>query len=207
MKSILIHPAYFPSIAQMVAVAQAESLVYEIYDNYQKQTYRNRSYIAHSNGKLLLSVPVKHDKNGKRQKMKDIEVENDFPWQSHHWKSIQTAYRTSPFFEFYEDDLEELFLKPVTSLLNHNLRIHEILNELLGITSHISFSESYEKNPSITDYRQMINVKKEPNYKLNPYTQVLEENHGFLSNLSVLDLLFNEGPNSLNYLESQNIFK
>jgi len=207
MNSILIHPAYFPSIAQMVVIAKAKEIVFEVCDNYQKQTYRNRSYIAHSNGKLLLSVPVKHDKKGNRQKMKDVETENDFAWQSHHWKSIQTAYRTSPFFEYYEDDLDLLFSKPVTSLLRHNLEIQKILFDLMGISTKTSFTEAYEVQPQhITDYRFLINVKKEPKYTLLPYTQVLAANHDFLSNLSVLDLLFNEGPNTLSYLENQALF-
>ena len=101
MKKILLHPAYFPSIIQMIAVTQAEHVVLEIEDNYQKQTYRNRTYIAHTNGKLLLNIPIRHVKNGNRQKTKNVIIENDFPWQSHHWKSIQTAYKTSPFFEYY----------------------------------------------------------------------------------------------------------
>ena len=110
---ILLHPTYFPSIVQMVAMAQADKIVFEVEDNYQKQTYRNRAYIAHSNGKLTLNVPIKHSKNGGRQKTKEVHVENSFPWQSQHWKSLQTAYRTSPFFEFYEDDLAPLFQEPV----------------------------------------------------------------------------------------------
>jgi len=80
MKKILLYPTYFPSIEQMAAIAQAENAVFEIQDNYQKQTYRNRAYIAHSNGKLLLNVPIKHNKMGQRQKTKDVLVENDFPW-------------------------------------------------------------------------------------------------------------------------------
>ena len=190
----------------MTAIAQAKEVIFETHDNYQKQTYRNRAYIAHSNGKLLLSVPVKHAKDGSRQKMAEVEVENEFPWQAHHWKSIQSAYRTSPFFEFYEDDLKELFTKPVTCLLEHNVRIHEILCDLLGLTVATSYTRSYEKNSKHIDLRNLINVKKEPKYPLQPYIQVLEENHGFLPNLSVLDLLFNEGTNALNYLESQEIF-
>ena len=76
MKTILLHPSYFPSIEQMAAVAQAESVVFEVEDNYQKQTYRNRTFIAHSNGKLLLNIPIKHNKTGKRKKTKDVIVGN-----------------------------------------------------------------------------------------------------------------------------------
>ena len=190
----------------MVVVCQANEVVLEVHDNYQKQTYRNRTYIAHNNGELLLNIPIKHDKDGLRQKMKDVLVENNFPWHSHHWKSIQTAYRTSPFFEFYEDELEPLFKTPVGSLLNFNLQIFELLCELIGVTVAVSQTETYNTQPDYRDLRSLIEVKNRKEFQLEPYTQVLEAHHGFLPNLSVLDLLFNEGPNTLNYLEQQRIF-
>lgn len=205
MKSNLLHPSYFPSIEQMVAVVQAASIVWEIEDNYQKQTYRNRTYIAHSNGLLLLNVPIQHNKDGKRQKTKEVIVENAFPWQEQHWKSLQSAYRTSPFFEFYEDDLEPLFTEPVENLMAHNLRIYDTLSELIGIEVETSKSLAYETNPEIKDLRYLINSKRKSDFQAEPYTQVFQENHGFLPNLSVLDLLFNEGPNALGYLERQNL--
>ena len=205
MSKILIHPAYFPTVLQMVAVAQSKDVVLEVHGNYQKQTYRNRSYIAHNNGKLLLNIPIKHRKDGIRQKMQSVLIENDFPWQSHHWKSIQTAYRTSPFFEYYEDDLQPLFTKSAHSLLELNLQIFDFLCELLDLSVKVSKTETYEITPEIKDLRQLIEVKTNKGYCFDPYTQVLQAHHGFLSNLSVLDLIFNEGPASLNYLESQKI--
>lgn len=203
--NIILHPTYFPSIASMAAIAQAGELVFETEDNYQKQTYRNRAYIAHCNGKLLLNVPVKHSMTGERQKTKNVRVENDFPWQAQHWKSLQSAYRTSPFFEYYEDDLEPLFKIPVTNLLEHNLHIFELLAGLLGLEVNISKTEVFQPHPElgeIRDFRYLVDVKKEKNNTFKPYNQVFEANHGFLPNLSILDLLFNEGPNTLNYLES-----
>lgn len=201
MKKILIYPTYFPCIEQMAAIAQAENVVFEVQDNYQKQTYRNRAYIAHSNGKLLLNVPIKHNKMGQRQKTKDVLVENDFPWQEQHWKSLQSAYRTSPFFEYYEDDLEPLFKNTVTGLLAHNLRIFALLSELIGIEAEISKTQTYKTEPEIPDLRFLVNAKRVSSFEAEPYTQVLEVNHGFLPNLSVLDLLFNQGPNAISYLE------
>lgn len=205
MKKILLYPTYFPSIEQMAAIAQAENVVFEVQDNYQKQTYRNRAYIAHSNGKLLLNVPIKHNKMGQRQKTKDVLVENDFPWQEQHWKSLQSAYRTSPFFEYYEDDLEPLFKDAVTGLLAHNLKIFELLSELIGIEAEISKTQTYKTHPEIRDLRFLVNAKRVSSFEAEPYTQVLEANHGFLPNLSVLDLLFNEGPNALGYLKSASL--
>jgi len=202
---ILIHPAYFPNIAHMAAVVQADGVVFEIEDNYQKQTYRNRAYIAHANGRLSLNIPIKHSHNGARQATKTVEIDNSFPWQSQHWKSLQTAYRTSPFFEYYEDEIHPLFDEPANELLAFNLKIYETLCELIGIDSNFELSKEYFKNPDQKDLRQFINAKKEPLYNFQPYSQVLQEHHGFLPNLSVLDLLFNEGPNTLSYLENQKL--
>lgn len=190
----------------MVAVAKAQEVIFEIQDNYQKQTYRNRAYIAHSNGKLLLNVPIKHTKDGSRQKTKDVLVENDFLWQSHHWKSLQSAYRTSPFFEFYEDDLEPLFTNRVTHLMRHNLDIFKILIDLIGIDITTTYTETFQKESAEIDGRFLVEAKKEKDYGFDRYTQVLGEQHGFLKNLSVLDLLFNEGPNTLSFLQSQKLF-
>ncbi|RDK87248.1 WbqC family protein [Marinirhabdus gelatinilytica] len=205
MESILLHPTYFPSIEQMAAIAQAKNVVFEAQDNYQKQTYRNRCYIAHTNGTLLLNIPIKHSKGGNRQKTKEVVVENAFPWQKEHWRSIQNAYRTSPFFEFYEDELHPFFTQKVEKLMDFNLSIFTVLTELIGIESQPTLTESYEKEPNIGDFRFLVDAKTTPKTTLDRYTQVLEAQHGWLPHLSVLDLLFNEGPNTLNYLESQNI--
>ncbi len=205
---ILIHPSYFPSIAQMAFIAQADEVVFEVCDNYQKQSYRNRAYIAHTNGRLLLNVPIKHNKNTERQKTKTVQTENDFPWQQQHWKSLQSAYRTSPFFEYYEDDFEFLFTRKVTSLLEHNLLVFDTLCELIGLEIEVSKTETFVLEPKIDDFRFLIDAKIPIHFSLEPYTQVFETNHnGFIENLSVLDLLFNEGPNSLHYLELQAIKK
>ncbi len=205
MQTILLQPTYFPSIAQMVAVAQANAVAFEVHDNYQKQTYRTRAYIAHANGRLLLNVPIKHSKTGQRQKTRQVEPEDSFPWQSQHWKSLQTAYRTSPFFEFYEDDLRPLFYRKATNLLNHHLEIFEVVCELIGIEVEPETTSEYFENPSQLDLRYLADAKNEPTFNLDPYTQVLQDHHGFLPNLSVIDLLFNEGPNALSYLERQKL--
>jgi len=205
MKEILLLPTYLPSIVQMVAVAQAEKVVFEADDNYQKQTYRNRAYIAHSNGRLLLNIPIKHTKDGQRQKTRNIALENSFPWQKEHWKSLQTAYRTSPYFEYYEDDLSPVFGKKATSLFQYNKEIFELFYELLGLETPFEWTTEYLKNPPQKDLRYLAQAKKEPEYHLDTYTQVLEAHHGFLPNLSIVDLLCNEGPNALAYLESQKI--
>ncbi len=205
MKTILLHPTYFPSIEQMAYMAKADKVMWEFQDNYQKQTYRNRAYIAHSNGKLLLNIPIQH-KRGERQKTKDVLAVAEFPWQSQHFKSLQIAYRTSPYFEFYEDDIEALLLKPVNNIAEHNLHIISVLNDLIGLDFESSKTNNYEQEPEgVVDLRFLVDAKRKSDFVPTPYIQVLEDAHGFLPNLSVLDLLFNEGPNTLNYLEQQTL--
>ena len=205
MNQILLHPTYFPSIVQMAAIVQADEVVFEIHDNYQKQTYRNRAYIATSTGKLLLNIPIKHSKDGTRLSYNDVQTEDSFPWQSQHWKSLQTAYRTSPYFEFYEDELEPLFTSEAIHLMAHNFDVFDLLCELLGLEISYTKSTEYFREPVQKDLRPLANVKQETTIELTSYTQVFGSNHGFLSNLSILDLLFNEGPNALDYLESQTL--
>jgi len=205
MDSVLLHPSYFPNVAQMAAAAQAVEVVFETHDNYQKQTYRNRTIIAHAQGDLPLNVPVKHTQKGGREKTSEVAVETNFDWQSQHLKSLQTAYQTSPFYEFYIDELAVIFTRPVSHLMEHNLFVYEILKELIGISSEVSFTTEYHRTPEQIDFRPFINARKGEIFKFEPYIQVFAEKHGFLSNLSILDLLFNEGPNTLAYLEKQKL--
>lgn len=199
--SVLIHPGYFPSITQMAVVAQADTIVFEAHDNYQKQTYRNRAYISTTQGILLLNVPILHSKD-KRQRYSEIKADSTYPWQSQHWKSLQTAYRTSPYFEYYEDEIVHLFKEPVSSLFEHNVNIHKELCELLGIDTPHYFTEEYIKEPtSITDARSSINAKGDLGITFPKYIQVFSDRNDFFPNLSILDLLFSEGPNAISYLE------
>ena len=108
--NIIIHPTYFPSISHYIAMLQADLVTLEMEDNFQKQTNRNRMYIYSPNGVQLLNIPVKHSID-KHQKYKDVRIENDFGWQKNHFKSLEAAYRTSPFFEYFEDDFRPLFEK------------------------------------------------------------------------------------------------
>ncbi len=208
LNTVLLHPMYFGSVAQFVAIAQAESVVFENEDNYQKQTYRNRTYIYGANGRLLLTVPIKHTgKKGGRQLYKDIRIENSFLWQSLHWKSLETAYRTSPFFEYYEDEFVHLFEKRREFLLDFNYECMQGVLDCLQLDISFTKTAVFDKEPKeTTDLRGLVIAKKEASYDLESYIQVFSEKYGFLSNLSILDLLFNEGTNALTYLEKQNIF-
>jgi hypothetical protein len=110
--NILIHPTYFPSVSHFVAMAQAETITFEMEDNFQKQTNRNRMYIYSPNGIQLLNIPVKHSADTRHQKTKDIKIESAFDWQKQHFKSLEAAYRSSPFFEYFEDDILPIFEHP-----------------------------------------------------------------------------------------------
>jgi len=203
--NILLHPTYFPSIAQFVAIAKAERLTFEKHDNFQKQTYRNRTYIYGANGKLQLSVPIIHS-HKERQLYKDVKISNTEKWQLIHWKSLEAAYRTSPYFEFYEDEFKPLFEEKSKFIFDHNIKCFQLITDCLQLELTPNFTDIFEKEPeNISDYRYLANARQEKNSDFQPYTQVFNKKHGYLNNLSILDLIFNEGTNALTYLEAQDL--
>jgi len=202
--NILIHPTYFPSISHYIAMIQADSVTFEMEDNFQKQTNRNRMYIYSPNGIQLLNVPVKHSIN-KHQKYKDVRIENDFGWQKNHFKSLEAAYRTSPFFEYFEDDFRPLFEKKQEFLMDLNLELFELINLSLGIKIEAQKTTEYFHDVTeYIDFRSLVNGKKDTT-QIEEYTQVFDDKHGFLNNLSILDLLFNEGRYAVDYLRNQQL--
>ena len=197
----LLYPTYFPNIASYIVMAQSQTLVFEICDSYQKQTYRNRCYIYGANGKLSLNIPVNFSQKN-RKKTEEIRIDNTSKWQSIHWKSIESAYKTSPFFEFYEDEFTKLFSSPKNFLLDFNLECIAVMNSCLGFHPVISKSDQFLKTTSESDYRFLVNARKESKIDTTAYIQVFQDKHGFINNLSILDLLFNEGPNAISYLKN-----
>ncbi|WP_188620618.1 WbqC family protein [Flavobacterium suaedae] len=201
---ILLHPTYFPSISHFVAMVQAEKITFEVEDNFQKQTNRNRMYIYSPNGIQLLNIPVKHSK-GERQKFKDTKIEWAFDWQKQHFKSLEAAYRTSPFFEYFEDDIRPIFEKKHTFMMDLNFEILDIVAECLGTSISFDKTEEYfHEVENMKDYRFLTNGKKDTS-EFDAYTQVFNDKHGYLNNLSILDLLFNEGRYALDYLKEQKL--
>jgi len=201
---VLVQPTYFSTIAQYVAIAKSNQIIFEVEDNFQKQTYRNRCYINTANGKQLLNVPIQH-KKGIKQKTKDVKIDYKDNWQKQHLKSLKTAYSSSPFFEFYIDDLLPLFEKKYTYLLDLNIESHLLIMDALQLNIPLKKSENYIIKTEYLDLRHLAIDKNKTTYNLERYIQVFEQNNGFISNLSILDLLFMEGPNALNYLENQNL--
>lgn len=182
-------------------------VVWEAHDNFQKQTYRNRCYICTDKGKHMLNIPIQHvgGEEG-RQKYADVCMDNSYGWKKIHWRTLETAYRTSPFFEFYEDDIKPIFEGEEDSLFDFNMKTIEIISGCLGIEIPKEKTTTYELQPSeVRDLRFLVNAKNEKDFGLEPYPQVFEERHGFIANLSILDLLFNEGTQALDYLKSQSI--
>lgn len=185
-------------------MVNADSVTFEMEDNFQKQTNRNRMYIYSANGIQLLNIPVKHSTE-KHQKYKDIRIENDFKWQKNHFKSLEASYRTSPFFEYFEDDFRPLFEKKKTFLLDFNLEVFELVNSSLGIDLKAKeTTEYFHETTDFKDFRSLINGKKDTT-QIEEYIQVFNQKYGFINNLSIIDLLFNEGRNAVKYLKNQKI--
>jgi hypothetical protein len=204
MNAVLCLPGYFPSISQYVAMLSATDLWLEMGDHFQKQTHRNRMLIYSPNGKQLLYVPIKHNQ-GVRQMTKDVRIENAFGWQKNHFKSLEAAYRSSPYFEYFEDDIQKIFEKKYDFLMDLNLEIFEIVNDCLGVSLTYQTTTEFQKIVvDKVDARTLIDRKKDLN-TIETYHQVFEDKHGFLNNLSILDLLFNEGRHSIAYLKRQEI--
>ena len=204
--NILLHPTYFPSISHFSAMVQSENITFEIEDNFQKQTNRNRTYIYSPNGIQLLNIPVKHSKES-HQKTKNIKIETDFDWQKQHFKSLEAGYRSSPFFEFFEDEIRPIFEKKYTFLLDLNFDVFDILSKCFRIKQDYTTTTEYFHEVDttiITDFRALVNGKKDLSV-FESYTQVFDDKYGFINNLSVIDLLFNEGKYAMDYLKKQDL--
>lgn len=184
-------------------MVQTEHLILEIKDNYQKQSFRNRTYINTANGRLGLTIPVKHTKTIEHKKTANALIENNFPWQRQHWLSIQIAYRSSPFFEYYEDELAILYTEEYKELQQFNLFAIHLLLEMLGANKEFDLTETYQDPLDYTDLRTLASTKrKNTSVTMPEYDQVFGETNEFNAQVSVIDLLFNEGPNAVNYLRN-----
>ena len=197
----LFIPTYFAPISQYSEIINSDEVLFEVHDNFQKQSFRNRCYIFNTNGKQLLNIPVKHPNSSSRKQTKDTLVENATHWQDQHFKSLKTAYRNSPFFEFYVDDLANIFEKKYTYLQDINIDTFLFVSEALQISSNFKKTSSYTKVLESNDFRNLAAIKMQPKNLVKPYIQMFDDKHGFLPNLSILDLLFMEGPNSISFLE------
>ena len=211
MTTALLQTTYFGPIQWYQKLYRYDHCMIEQYDSFQKQTYRNRCVIATANGVQALTVPVEHETlNMKHEtlKIKDIRISDHNQWRRVHWNALQSAYSESPFFEYYVDDLHPFFEQKYEYLLDFNEAIRQKVCELIDIHPQVTYTTDYTSSVShqssaITDFRDVINAKHpQPDAEFTPkeYWQVFQHKHGFLPNLSILDLLFNMGPESIFYL-------
>jgi hypothetical protein len=178
----------------------------ERYENYVKQSYRNRCEILTSNGILPLIIPIKR-RHGEKMPVKDVRIDYDTNWQTIHWRAISAAYSSSPFFNYYIDDLLPFYENREEFLFDFNLKLIFKLMEICGISTKIEFTSHYESHyEDALDFRTSLSSKSKNNsdnsYKPTPYYQVFRDKANFQPNLSILDLVCNEGNNSWSVLKS-----
>ena len=192
-------PCYFAPISHWKEIING-NILWELNKNFNKQTLRNRTYIYGPNKILKLSIPIKHSKESFT--LENTLIENDFQWQKDHWKSIQSAYKSSPFFEFYEDGLRNIYFNNYNKLSVFNIECIKLVYEWLDISTKSSFTKTFkEKYNTEIDLRDMAEKNFDDKFIVKEYIQVFSPNHGFKNNLSILDLVFNQGPNSISYLK------
>jgi hypothetical protein len=199
-KTYLIPTAYLAPIGYYAILLQNKNNEIEQYEYFVKQSIRNRCDIYGANGKLTLSIP-KQRKASSKTILKDIKIAYHHPWQKEHWKSIVSAYRSSAYFEFYEDLFAPLYQIKVIYLSDFNLKLQEVIFKCLQTKDTSILTQSYQKQSISNDYRNTtFQIKNQTKYH-----QVFENNCGFIANLSIIDLLFNLGPESADYLHKLDI--
>jgi hypothetical protein len=202
MGTVLLSSAYLPPQSWIREAMHADRVLIEAHETYPKQTYRNRCRIAAANGVLPLSIPV-NKVDGRATKTKDIEISYDEDWQRLHRRSIEDAYTNSPFFLYFWDEFSVFFDKKHRFLLDLNMGIIQSVFNILGMNPDMELTEDFIKEPEeIKDLRYSISPKLLIDQDKFPrYRQVFEEKNGFEPDLSIIDLIFNEGPNSLDFIE------
>ena len=207
MAEILLSTTYLPNIQYVRALSQNKTVVVEQYENFIKQSFRNRCTILASNGPMDLSIPI--EKGCSKHLIRDTKISYSQHWQSQHWHAIVSAYNSSPYFEYFRDELEPFFHKKYEFLWDFNTEINAQIFKNLNLKTKISLTEDYirEGNAAYTDLRNEIHPKKTQTPKQNyydetPYPQVFDSVFGFTPNLSVIDMLFNIGSDAEELLKS-----
>lgn len=203
LNTIYLSSAYLAPIEYYSKLLAYDTVYIEQHDHYTKQTYRNRCNIVGPGGILPLSIPtVKPD--SLKCPMKDIQISDHGNWRHLHWNAIESAYNNTPFFEYYKDDFAPFYEKKHRFLFDFNEELRQLICELIDLTPTVKYTPEYKTgfNSNEFDFREIIHPKKDygiedPEFISVPYYQVFEARHGFIPNLSIIDLLFNMGPESL----------
>lgn len=194
---VLTHPLYLAPVSLYAQLYAADTLVVDDVSPFVKQTFRNRAVIATENGAQSLTIPVVHD--GTKVAMRDVRISEHGNWRHQHWNAMVSAYRKSPFFEYYADDFAHFYEERDGFLLDFNLRLHAVVSELLGLERNVRLM-SDEAADGVVDLRRIAEPKALESVEgiaLQPYYQVFAGRNGFLPALSIVDLLFNMGPEGL----------
>lgn len=206
MNFVYLSSAYLAPIEYYSKLLKYDMVYVEQHDHYMKQTYRNRCHIVGPGGILPLSIPTVRPETPKCA-MKDICISDHGHWRHLHWNAIESAYNSTPFFEYYKDDFAPFYEKKYNYLFDFNEALRQLICELIDITPTVKYTSEYKSgfNANEFDFREIIHPKKD--FRIEdtafvpiPYYQVFEARHGFIPNLSIIDLLFNMGPESLVYL-------
>lgn len=196
---ILLPIFYLPPISWFSEFLKEENeVVLEQSENFPKQTYRNRTNVYGANGKLSLIIPIHH--TGVRC-IKNLEISYVEDWQKLHWKSIKNAYQSSPYFEYYETKLENIFKDQPKTLLAFNLKAIEIILQILKQEKQFLLTEEYQKSPEMIDFRSAFSAKKDTEYNMDEYYQTFSDKLGFIKDLSIIDLICNMGPEAISYIK------
>lgn len=201
---LLLETQYLPSIAWCTAIWPEKAIVLDGAEHYQKGGLRNRCFIAGPNGIQRLSIPLVKGKH-QQTPIREVRISYDERWQQQHWRSIQASYGNAPFFEHYADEFKQFYVRKWEFLFDYNLEIQTlILKNKLGWSGEFMIQEDYSPPGKWPEGRDLRNGTIQ--FKQQPYAQVFQERHGFLPNLSVLDLLFCCGKNGAEVLSKSQIF-
>lgn len=191
--------SYAGPVEYFVVLAKYQNVIVENKEHFVKQSFRNRCNVIGAQGVIPLIIPTNR-KSRERTIIDEVGIANDFPWQALHWKTLCTAYRSSPFFEYYEPYFEKFYLNSFENLFDFNFQLLQLIASKVGLNVNFQLSNEYKKEYSIPDFRTIHHPKTPLKMELDRYIQVFEDKLGFVPNLSVLDLLFNLGPSAKDYL-------